>query len=186
MAAPHNDKKKKKILEAASQLLAEKSFNEISLAQIAARAGVTKGSVYYYYKTKDDILCDVADGYLMGMYDELVAWMENKEKDTSLPRLLRYVLSRGAYDPAGGLRLHLTVDAVDGNEKIKTRLLERYRTFRITIGNAIAERRTGADADYCGWLVLTILDGLMLQVLMGNDEIDSHEFIEKFIRDFSA
>ena len=62
MAAPHNDNIKEKILEAASQLLAEKSFNEISLAQIAARAGVTKGSVYYYYKTKDDILCDVADG----------------------------------------------------------------------------------------------------------------------------
>ena len=47
MAAPHNDNIKEKILEAASQLLAEKSFNEISLAQIAARAGVTKGSVYY-------------------------------------------------------------------------------------------------------------------------------------------
>lgn len=95
----------------------------------------------------------------MGMYDELVAWMENKEKDTSLPRLLRYVLSRGAYDPAGGLRLHLTVDAVDGNERIKTRLIERYRIFIKTIGNAIAERREGSDADYSGWLVLTVIDG---------------------------
>ena len=186
MAAPHNDNIKEKILKAASQLLTEKAFNEISLAEIAARAGVVKGSVYYYYKNKDDILYDVADGYLMGMYDELVAWMDNKEKDTSLPRLLRYVLSRGAYDPAGGLRLHLTVDAVDGNERIKTRLIERYRTFRKTIGNAIAERRAGSDADYSSWLVLTVLDGLMLQLLLGNDEIDGDEFIEKFIEQFSC
>ena len=67
--------------------------------------------------------------------------MENKEKDTSLPRL------------------HLTVDAVDLNERIKTRLIERYRIFRKTIGNAIAERREGSDADYSGWLVLTVIDG---------------------------
>lgn len=107
--------------------------------------------------------------------------MENKEKDTSLPRLLRYVLSRGAYDPAGGLRLHLTVDAVDGNERIKTRLIERYRIFRETIGNAIAERREGSDADYSGWLVLTVIDGLMLQLLLGNDEIDGEKFIEQFL-----
>ena len=104
----------------------------------------------------------------MGMYDELVAWMENKEKDTSLPRL------------------HLTVDAVDGNERIKTRLIERYRFFRKTIGNAIAERREGSDADYSGWLVLTVIDGLMLQLLLGNDEIDGEEFIKKFIEQFSC
>lgn len=120
------------------------------LAEIAARSGIAKGSVYYYYKTKDELLYDVADGYLMGMYDELIAWMENKEKDTSLPRLLRYVLSRGVYDPAGGLRLHLTVDAIDGNKRVKNRLIERYSTFRKAIGSAIAERKPGSDEEYPG------------------------------------
>ncbi|MGN0659395.1 MAG: TetR/AcrR family transcriptional regulator [Emergencia sp.] len=181
MAAPHNDNIKEKILEAATALLAEKSFNEISLSEIAKRSGVAKGSVYYYYKTKDDILCDVADGYLMGMYEELISWVENKEKDTSLPRLLRFVLTRGADDPAGSLRLHLTVDAVDGNEEIKARLKERYRIFREAIGEKIAQRKPDADAQYYGWLVLTVIDGLMVQILLGNEDIDSTRFIEDFI-----
>ena len=56
MAAPHNDNIKEKILDAATALLAEKSFNEISLSEIAKKSGVSKGSVYYYYKNKDDIL----------------------------------------------------------------------------------------------------------------------------------
>lgn len=183
MAAPHNDNIKEKILEAATNLLQEKSFNEISLAEIAGKSGISKGSVYYYYKTKDDILYDVADGYLQQMYDELIAWVENKEKDTSLPRLLRYVLSRGVDDPAKSLRLHLTVDAVSGNDQIREKLLTRYRIFHQVIGEKIAQRKNGADQQYYGWLVLTVIDGLMIQSLLGNREIDTKGFIEDFIRE---
>ena len=188
MAAPHNDHRKEKILQAATQLLTEKSFNEISLSEIARRSGLAKGSVYYYYKTKDDLLYDVADGYLMGMYEELTSWLENKEKDTSLPRLLRFVLSRGADDPASGLRLHLTVDAVDGNERIAEKLKERYQIFRKVIGETVALRKaegeTGdADAEYYGWLVLTVIDGLMMQILLGNSQLNAPAFIERFIRE---
>ena len=42
MAAPHNDNIKEKILDAATALLAEKSFNEISLSEIAKKSGVSK------------------------------------------------------------------------------------------------------------------------------------------------
>lgn len=183
MAAPHNDNIKDKILDAATVLLAEKSFNDISLSEIAKKSGVTKGSVYYYYKNKDDILYDVADGYLQQMYDELIAWVENKEKDTSLPRLLRYILSRGVDDPGKNLRLHLTADAIAGNDQIREKLIDRYRTFRKVIGEKVAQRKSGADEQYYGWLILTIIDGLMIQNLLGNTEIDTKSFIEDFIKD---
>ena len=183
MAAPHNDNIKEKILDASTALLAEKSFNEISLSEIAKKSGVSKGSVYYYYKNKDDILYDVADGYLQQMYDQLIAWVENKEKDTSLPRLLHYVLSRGIDDPGKNLRLHLTADAIAGNDQIREKLINRYRTFRKVIGEKIAQRKPDADAQYYGWLVLTVIDGLMIQNLLGNTEIDTEMFIKDFIRE---
>lgn len=183
MAAPHNDNIKEKILAAATALLKEKSFNEVSLSEIAKKSGVSKGSVYYYYKNKDDILYDIADGYLQQMYDELIAWVENKEKDTSLPRLLRYVLSRGIDDPGKSLRLHLTVDAISGNEQIREKLLHRYRTFRKVIGETIAQRKSGADDQYYGWLVVTLIDGLMIQNLLGNEGMELDSFVEEFIKE---
>jgi len=183
MAAPHNDNIREKILKCATELLREKSFNEISLSEIAARAGVTKGSVYYYYKNKDDILYEIADGYLQQMYDELIAWVENKDKDTSLPRLLYFVLKRGYDDPGKSLRLHLTADAVDGNDELRKRLINRYSLFRKMIGDKIAERKPEADSEYCGWLVLTVIDGLMMQNLLDNQDIDIERFIGDFISD---
>ena len=183
MAAPQNDNIRQKILESATVLLEEKTFDGISLAEIASKAGITKGSLYYYYKTKDDILYDVADGYLQGLYDELLAWVENKEKDTSLPRLLSYVLTRGVDDPGKSLRLHLTVDAISGNDQIREKLISRYRTFHKTIGEKIAERKPDADAQYYGWLVVTVIDGLMIQHLLGNTEINIEKFIDQFIEE---
>ena len=44
MAAPRNDNVKEKILDAATGLLDTQTFADISLAEIAAAAGVSKGT----------------------------------------------------------------------------------------------------------------------------------------------
>jgi AcrR family transcriptional regulator len=80
MAAPRKDNVKGKILDAAEALLQTKNLSDISLAEIAALAGVSKGTLYYHYKNKTDILFDITDRYLSKQWDELVSWTENREK----------------------------------------------------------------------------------------------------------
>jgi TetR/AcrR family transcriptional repressor of nem operon len=50
-----NDKRSR-LVDAANDLIYEQTFNSTTLADIAAKAGVPLGNVYYYFKTKDDIL----------------------------------------------------------------------------------------------------------------------------------
>ena len=64
MAAPRNDNVKEKILDAATGLLNTQTFADISLAEIAAAAGVSKGTLYYHYKNKTDILFGITNRYL--------------------------------------------------------------------------------------------------------------------------
>jgi AcrR family transcriptional regulator len=47
------------LLDAALNVFAEKGYDGASLQDIAERIGILKGSVYYYYKSKEDILFDV-------------------------------------------------------------------------------------------------------------------------------
>lgn len=44
------------ILDALQQLLEEKNIQHISVSDIAAKAGIGKGSIYYYYSSKDAIV----------------------------------------------------------------------------------------------------------------------------------
>lgn len=48
--------KSKKILDALQQLLEEKTLQQISVSEIASHAGIGKGSIYYYFPSKDAIV----------------------------------------------------------------------------------------------------------------------------------
>lgn len=48
--------KRELILDATQQLLCESPSQTISVSDIAKKAGIGKGSIYYYYKSKEDIL----------------------------------------------------------------------------------------------------------------------------------
>jgi len=57
--AKNTNKRKEKIINAAIEVVREKSVEEASVREIAERAGVTTGSIYHYYKNKDELLYDV-------------------------------------------------------------------------------------------------------------------------------
>lgn len=189
MAAPHNNNVKDKILSAAASLLDEKTFGDISLAEIAARAGISKGSVYYYYKSKEFLLYDVADAHLEAMYDDLEQWVNDDSKDTSLPRLIRYIIERGVSGSGRNLRLNLTADAANGDAAIREKLLARYRLFCEEIGKLVVERRRidseiytkKQQEEFFGLLMIILIDGLMIQSLLGNQFISEKDFASYLI-----
>lgn len=51
-----NSPKYDKILNALQELLASKDMKTISISEIAQAAGMGKGSIYYYFPSKDSIL----------------------------------------------------------------------------------------------------------------------------------
>jgi len=51
-----NTEKYQRILEAAVKVFAEQGFFQSTIAQIAKEAGVADGTIYLYFKNKDDIL----------------------------------------------------------------------------------------------------------------------------------
>ena len=160
MAAPRNDNVKEKILDAATGLLDTQTF--------AAAAGVSKGTLYYYYKNKTDILFDLTNRYLDRQWDELIAWTENKDKDTSVHRLVKYVVERNT--ASAGMRLHLIHAA---------KLIDRYVAFERLIAEKIAERTDVVSADYLTQLILLASDGMIVQEALRNDNFDAAAFVRQ-------
>ena len=178
-----NDDVQKMILDAAEDLLAQKSLKEVTLAQIADHANVAKGTVYYYFKNKEDILFAIFDRYLADQWKQLNDWTSNAAKDTRLPRLIKYVLARDI--DKTGIRLHFIFEAADGNEVLRQKLMERYLKFEKEIAAKIQERQDNVDSDYLSWLTLMVSDGLIIQKTLGNDQLDTDRFIvetEQYIR----
>jgi len=62
-AAGRRPGKRERLVAAATQLLHQQGTERTTLADIAKVADVPVGNVYYYFKTKDDIIAAVIDGY---------------------------------------------------------------------------------------------------------------------------
>ncbi|MEG2930475.1 MAG: TetR/AcrR family transcriptional regulator [Ruthenibacterium sp.] len=181
MAAPRNANIKQKILQTTAGLLQTTSFDSVTLAGIAAAANISKGTLYYYYNSKDDILLDLCEEHIAALARELDAWAENRDKDTRAPRLIRYVLQYGTGSALGNLRLYLIGAAVSGHAAVRTRYIELYHRFEQTLTAKLTLRLPCADAHYLAWLLLTAMDGMLVQKQLKNPHFDAESFTEKTV-----
>lgn len=179
MAAPRKENIKEVILNATCALLETQALADISLAQIAETAGVSKGTLYYHYKTKGEIFFDITDRYLNEQMEDFVRWTENKEKDTSIQRLVKYVVERNT--SSAGLRMHLFYEAQLGDTALQSKLQERYSAFHQSISQKIAER-TDFPADFLTWLILLASDGIIVQEAIKNENFDTNAFIQQGVK----
>jgi AcrR family transcriptional regulator len=60
-----------RLLASAIRLFAEKGFDRTSVQEIVADAGVTKGAMYHYFDSKDDLLAAIYDRILRDQRDRL-------------------------------------------------------------------------------------------------------------------
>jgi AcrR family transcriptional regulator len=62
-----------RLRELALQLFAEQGYEKTSLREIAEQLGVTKAALYYYFKSKEDIVRSLVEDYVADL-DDLIAW----------------------------------------------------------------------------------------------------------------
>jgi TetR/AcrR family transcriptional regulator, transcriptional repressor for nem operon len=62
-AVEHRPGKRERLVAAATQLLHEQGIERTTLAGIAKAADVPAGNVYYYFKTKDDVIAAVVEAH---------------------------------------------------------------------------------------------------------------------------
>jgi TetR/AcrR family transcriptional regulator, transcriptional repressor for nem operon len=73
-AQPVTRTKRERLIEAAKAAFYQQGVAPTTLADIAARAEVPLGNVYYYFRTKDEILAAVIGAHLGGIRARFAQW----------------------------------------------------------------------------------------------------------------
>ena len=82
------EKKYNLILDALQQLLEEKIIQNISVSEIAHKAGIGKGSIYYYFPSKDAIL----DALIERSYEQPLLTAKNLAAQTEVSPFTRMAM----------------------------------------------------------------------------------------------
>ena len=81
--------KRDRLVESATALFHEQGVQRTTLAEVAERAEVPLGNVYYYFKTKDELLGAVLDGYLEQAAALIASFERSRTPQARLKALVR-------------------------------------------------------------------------------------------------
>lgn len=112
---------KKKIIKAAYKLFEEKGYHSTSMDDIAKEVGVSKASLYSYFKSKEDILKVTVDESLT---EPFIKTFKNGE---SVDAFKDYYHTLAVFE--GILHLNFVlISLANDNDDIKFKLIETYET----------------------------------------------------------
>jgi AcrR family transcriptional regulator len=168
---------REKIIEAAAQLIRERGIDNTTLADIAVAAGISKGTLYYYYSTKGDLIFDVAERHMTNMTTRIFRWLESSGTDLPPRKVFRMVFDTALHSKSRGLmHIYLIQEALTENPSLKARFVEEYKRWRALIEEGLNRiYRDSADHSAMARVLLYTIDGLIMQRLLGVERLPVDE-----------
>ena len=122
----HSHDTRSRLRQLALKLFAEQGYEKTSLREIAEQLGVTKAALYYYFKSKEDIVRSLVEDYVADM-DALIGWgrAQPRTPQTRAEIVRRYLRIIANYTEVFRM-LHQNQAAVSGLANAK----ERGELFR--------------------------------------------------------
>lgn len=93
------DSVKSKLVATAAGLFTVSGIHGTSLSDIASAADVAKGTLYYYYPAKDELVADVARSHGGWVADVILEWVESLERESEPEGSLLTLLDALTSDP---------------------------------------------------------------------------------------
>jgi AcrR family transcriptional regulator len=162
-----------KIIAVSRALMSAQGVDHTSLAEIARTVGISKGTLFYYYTSKSDLVFDVTDQYFEQTTRVLTEWVNQVRGELSAREIISHVFHTIVEDELRS-RLHhyLIEQAITEDSNLKARFLENYREWIELVSTGLSRIfPAAAGQETLAFLITASLDGMILQALLGNQEI---------------
>ncbi len=65
-------RRKKKIIQVATQLFSEKSYHDVTIDEVATKAGIAKGTIYLYFESKERLYLEILENCFESIESRIV------------------------------------------------------------------------------------------------------------------
>jgi AcrR family transcriptional regulator len=160
---------REKIIQGASKLIIEKGVANTSLADIAERVGISKGTLYYYYRSKGELVFDISERHMEYVSGKIFNWIDESGPGLSAWEIIRlFFRTIISSETKGHIHVYLIQEALTDNKSLKRRFVEAYDYWAKLIEQGLDRiMPQGRDYSVLSRLVLASVDGLLLQQLLG-------------------
>lgn len=170
---------KDKIIQAAMKVLFEQGLNEMTFRNIATEVGMSPGTLYYYYNSKDLILYDILDqnsNKTLELVKETQSNLSNKEEVSA--KMMQMMNTYVQNNKQNMIFLHLLHEAVSGNNELVEKINQKYNAWFDSFEDLIELYfgiPKGPLSKAIAIIIDALVDGLTFMDLLGIDTIKRPE-----------
>jgi len=184
------NKRKQHLLESAIRVFSVKGFDDASMREIAAEAGLTTGAIYHHYKNKDDLFYDAVKeaAYFVHKLSERNENSTLKTNQEMFNEIRDNVRDRMSKDVEQRLLILLAAYAMSKGGRIQEKYKQDYTEiiqkvadmyfFAFGVENLAYQKSLAA-------ILVAALDGVALQYSLGILKFDDESFKDTFITFFA-
>ncbi|PHV13301.1 hypothetical protein CSQ89_01285 [Chitinimonas sp. BJB300] len=180
-----------RILESAARVFSQRSYLGASLDEVAADAGLTKGAVYWHFKSKNDLFFALLDSRFQVEFDQHLPEAIELQSRHASPRegtkaLLAGVLERVKQDPDWP-RLFLEFLGQARAPEVRERLAQAYQqSYRmsatlITQQHSLHQQAVPVDPQLQAIFWSALMDGLITAWLLNPEAINLDTLIPRIV-----
>ena len=192
-----SEERKSRILDAALRVFARRGFHKARMDDIAEEANLSKGALYWYFRSKDAILQALVDklfALVMGDMLRIVA-----QHETPVPERLRQI-ARSAernvhFSESATPIMHEIYALATRPGPVRTALQGYYRRYKAVLVELLSEGVARGelrphDADLMATSFIVQFEGLLLLWVISPEDFDLHAhwqpMAEFFIQNLKA
>ncbi|MBV9126004.1 MAG: TetR/AcrR family transcriptional regulator [Planctomycetes bacterium] len=174
------------IIDAATVIISQQGLQNLSLSEIEKQAGMSRGQLTYYFKTKEDILLAVFDRLLEMMHERAQACDTQGEGWERLQALLGHLLLSPPAFPEFGALQYTFLSQISHREDFRRRLADLYEQWRVYLSQDFADELTRRPSNRkvspraLAVLVQAVLHGLLVQRAAEPEAYDPQEVFDLF------
>jgi AcrR family transcriptional regulator len=193
-ATPQPDRaqeRRQQIMQAALACFARKGYHKTTMDDIVAESGLSKGTLYWYFKSKDELFFSLINSFFLEMQQDIGAIFEQHLSATGKLRTMGRELASYFQEISEFLNVFFEF-YMQGtlNEQLNQLFHSMLSQYRGMIAGIIEEGfKTGefkeVDADQLALAVMAAYDGLWFYKMLMPGEVDldraSRAFIETLL-----
>lgn len=169
--------KRGRILAAAERIFARHGFFAARVSEIAKEAGVADGTIYLYFKSKDDLLISLFESRMKQVNDQLRTAIADLSPIDQLHAIIRAYLRMVSEEPSAVEVL--TIELRQSNKFMKEYENPQFADFLRMLGGIIANGQLAGELDatipshIAARMIFGILDELALAWVLARQPIKS-------------
>ncbi len=179
---------KEKILVEATKLFLKYGISETGVAEIARAVGISKGTLYYHYKSKNALIDSVADEYFSTMDLMFSTFLTEKRIIKNIDSIAKWLVHIIKHNVEVEYMHYLLLSyGMINYPELKAKFKDKYTEWTGMIISCLDTFQKNPDNHFYATMLLSIIEGEAIRNVIGmpNASIDSKK-LSKLIKNIKT